>query len=256
MKKQWKGFVCGFMVAILIIGMGTTALAATVRQLNAEYSGIKIMLDGEEFIPRDVNGTVVEPFIVSGTTYLPVRAVASAFGLDVAWDGATQTVILTTPGKEPVATGYGRTNPAPVGTWQKVTVDNYSYSYTVTICVEDVLSGKEMERIMGSTVANDSPDEGCEIVAVKVKILLDDVSTDRSISFGKFDFDSFTSNNESLDSKYVYLNEGYSLNSTLYEGGEATGYITMQRKIGDAGAKIVYGQEYDGSGGIWFSIAG
>jgi len=100
MKKQWKGFVCGFMAAILVVVMGTTALAATVRQLNASYSGIKISLDGVEFVPKDANGTVVEPFIVDGTTYLPVRAVASAFGLDVAWDGATQTVILTTPKKE------------------------------------------------------------------------------------------------------------------------------------------------------------
>ncbi|MBQ9997667.1 MAG: hypothetical protein IJP19_01465, partial [Clostridia bacterium] len=31
----------------------------------------------------------------NGTTYLPVRAVASALGMDVDWDGNTSTVILS-----------------------------------------------------------------------------------------------------------------------------------------------------------------
>lgn len=34
----------------------------------------------------------------SGTNYLPVRALAESLGLNVAWDGANNTVVLTTPG--------------------------------------------------------------------------------------------------------------------------------------------------------------
>lgn len=101
MKKQWKGFVFGLLVATLVFGLGVPALAATMRQLNANYSGIKITLDGKEIVPKDANGVTVEPFAVDGTTYLPLRPMASALGLDVVWDGATQTVKLTTPGKVP-----------------------------------------------------------------------------------------------------------------------------------------------------------
>lgn len=97
MRKQWKGFVCGILVSVMVLGFGVPALATTVKQLNASYSGIKITLDGEFITPKNANGTIVEPFTVNGTTYLPVRAIANALGLEVEWDGETKTVILESP---------------------------------------------------------------------------------------------------------------------------------------------------------------
>ena len=47
-----------------------------------------------EYTPKDANGAVVEPFICNGTTYLPVRGVAGAFGKEVEWDPMTSTVYL------------------------------------------------------------------------------------------------------------------------------------------------------------------
>ena len=55
-------------------------------------------MDGKEIVPVDASGNVVEPFIIDGTTYLPVRAVSSALGLDVSWNDQTKTVELNTPG--------------------------------------------------------------------------------------------------------------------------------------------------------------
>lgn len=102
MKSQWKGFVSGVLVTLLLVGSIGTA-AATVGKKTAElsYNNIKVTLDGKSVNLVDANGNPVEPFIISGTTYLPIRAVAGAFGLDVGWDGATQTVILTRPGYTP-----------------------------------------------------------------------------------------------------------------------------------------------------------
>lgn len=102
MRKNWKGFITGFISACLIFGFIVPAFAASVRQLEATYSNIKITLDGTEITPKDALGNIVEPFSVSGTTYLPVRAVAEALGLTVDWDGATQTVRLTRDGSIPV----------------------------------------------------------------------------------------------------------------------------------------------------------
>ena len=98
MKGQWKSFVAGVLATLLLVGSIGTA-AATVGKKTAElsYNNIKVTLDGKAVNLVDANGNPVEPFTINGTTYLPVRAVAGAFGLEVEWDGPTQTVILTTP---------------------------------------------------------------------------------------------------------------------------------------------------------------
>lgn len=98
MKNQLKGFITGILVTLLLVGSVGTAMATVgTKAANLEYSNIKVTLDGTPVKLVDANGNPVEPFIISGTTYLPVRAVAGAFGLEVDWDGATQTVKLTTP---------------------------------------------------------------------------------------------------------------------------------------------------------------
>lgn len=99
LRNQRKGFVSGVLIATLIFTMLGTALAAYQKQATLDYVGIKITLDGTEIIPKDANGNVVEPFAIEGTTYLPVRGIANALGLGVSWDGATQTVVLSSPGK-------------------------------------------------------------------------------------------------------------------------------------------------------------
>ena len=78
----------------------TTTVFATVGKRTAElwYNNIKIVINGKEITPTDANGKVVEPFTIDGTTYLPVRGIASALGMNVGWDGATNTVTLDNPG--------------------------------------------------------------------------------------------------------------------------------------------------------------
>lgn len=98
MKRQWKGFISGILVCIMFLSLIVTAYAAYQKSATLNYADIKITLDGQAIIPADANGNPVEPFIIEGTTYLPVRAVANALGLEVAWDQATKTVKLTHPG--------------------------------------------------------------------------------------------------------------------------------------------------------------
>ncbi|MGI6029769.1 MAG: stalk domain-containing protein [Candidatus Heteroscillospira sp.] len=99
MKKQFKGFIQGVIVATLILCFALPTLAAWQKQATLHYNDIKITVDGEPVEPRDANGNAVEPFIIDGTTYLPVRGIAEALGLNVTWDGATNTAVLT--GDEP-----------------------------------------------------------------------------------------------------------------------------------------------------------
>lgn len=53
-------------------------------QINA-YTGVNIYIDGKLYIPTDVNGNMVEPFVYNGTTYLPARAISNVFNTDIEW---------------------------------------------------------------------------------------------------------------------------------------------------------------------------
>lgn len=91
-KERVKGLVTGALIGA--IAAGTVGVFAYTDYIEAVYNDIKIVVDGQQITPTDGNGKVVEPFISYGTTYLPVRAVANAFGKEVDWDAETNTVTL------------------------------------------------------------------------------------------------------------------------------------------------------------------
>lgn len=97
MKKGNVGsFISGMLVMLLVVCLTGTALATTGKVTKElEYRDISVTLDGEKLELRDAQGRLVEPFMFEGTNYLPVRALAESLGLNVAWDGATNTVVLT-----------------------------------------------------------------------------------------------------------------------------------------------------------------
>ena len=95
MKKN--KLIVGTLIAAMIIGSAAYASIGS-RTATLVYDNIKILLDSKEIIPTDANGNTVEPFIIDGTTYLPVRGISNSLGLNVEWNSATKTVVLTTPG--------------------------------------------------------------------------------------------------------------------------------------------------------------
>ena len=97
MKKAefWKGFGAGFAALLLIMCLCATAFAASRRTIDVE-DGVGLSINGAVFIPRDVTGRQVPVFLYSGTTYVPVRAISEALGLDVRFDSANRMVQLTT----------------------------------------------------------------------------------------------------------------------------------------------------------------
>lgn len=94
-SERAKGFISGVITASLVISLiGAAGAAVGQKMLKADYTNIKISVDGTVILPTDASGAYVEPFAVNGTTYLPVRAVANAVGYDVDWDQSTKTVLL------------------------------------------------------------------------------------------------------------------------------------------------------------------
>jgi|GEM_PF-4429027 len=93
-KWRWVAFIAAVIVAI-----------SSVAYANDFYNGyrvVRLMLDG-----KDVRSDV-PPIIMDGRTLLPVRALTEAMGHDVAWDGETWTVSLSTqPRLDSVQTASG-----------------------------------------------------------------------------------------------------------------------------------------------------
>lgn len=98
MKKTgfWRGFGLGMILTIALAGLSVSALAAAGSRTIQVEDGIRLSLNGATFIPRDVNGNEVSVFLYDGTTYVPVRAVSEAMGLDVSFDSSSRTVVLVT----------------------------------------------------------------------------------------------------------------------------------------------------------------
>ena len=69
--------------------------AYTVGQ-ETVTEGISLNVDGKQVIPTNSKGKAVNPFLMSGILYLPVRAVAEALGCEVGWDAAANAVRITT----------------------------------------------------------------------------------------------------------------------------------------------------------------
>ena len=102
--KDWKGFLSGVVTAVLLFTLAGNASAAVSRVTQElEYRNIRVSLDGDVLDLRNAIGEQVEPFMFGGTNYLPVRALAEALGLHVAWDGSQAMVVLTTPSAIPAS---------------------------------------------------------------------------------------------------------------------------------------------------------
>lgn len=83
-------------LALLVGAMTVPTLASSGRRTaTLEYQDLKVTLNGKRLELRGGDGNPVEPFIINGTTYLPVAAISRALGMEVTWDNDTKTVVIT-----------------------------------------------------------------------------------------------------------------------------------------------------------------
>lgn len=123
LRKNVQRVLAAALMAVLLVGVAAGASTVTKKMIEANYMGIKIVVDGVEVTPKDANGKVVEPFTSEGTTYLPVRAIGEALGKEVTWEGSTKTVYI---GKVPGTADNWMTKLPPYQTSGSVKVYNGS----------------------------------------------------------------------------------------------------------------------------------
>lgn len=100
MKHNIKSFLAGALSTLLITSLTFTALAAT-GTISLQVTPVKIMVNNQEFKPKDAQGNEVLLFTSNGTTYCPLRPLAEAYGLQVGWDQQKQ---MATVGKSDITT--------------------------------------------------------------------------------------------------------------------------------------------------------
>lgn len=85
---------------LLCLAVGAAA-AGGLQEIKAYLDqDITVRYDGQAQAFTDASGKTVYPISYNGTTYLPVRAVAGLFGVDVDWDQTTRTVLLGRTGAQ------------------------------------------------------------------------------------------------------------------------------------------------------------
>lgn len=98
-RLEWKGVLTGAVVMLLLTGVVYAASGTVPAQLL--YENIRIFLDGDELVPKDANGVTVEPFIIDGTTYVPIRAISEAYDKEVSWDEEKKEIHINSAGYQP-----------------------------------------------------------------------------------------------------------------------------------------------------------
>lgn len=239
-----KSFLKGFVLGSLFF---STISFATVTY-EAITASFPILINGEVW--ESDKPTVV----IDGSTYLPLKAIGDVLDVKVKWNSDLRQVEIGEDESISNAETYSRKNPAPLGIEQKIKVSDYGDEYTANISIKEVIRGqKAWNKIEDANSFNSEPKDGYEYILVKVAVDMLEVKDDKAISMGQYQFKCYSSDNVEYDSVSVVEPEPQ-FGTKLYEGGSTSGYITFSVKETDETPKMVFGQNYDGTGGIWFSL--
>ncbi|WP_094549576.1 copper amine oxidase N-terminal domain-containing protein [Petroclostridium xylanilyticum] len=86
-KKKLLAVITAFIITLSLISV--VHAAGNIKKLDAWYADIKIISNNQQ-INMDV-----QPFVVNGTTYVPLRTLANIFNKDVHWDSNSYTITIT-----------------------------------------------------------------------------------------------------------------------------------------------------------------
>src|SRR6056297_3837803 len=82
-----------------VVGFGNEAIEKIEAYL---VSDLKFEVDGEEWSPKDVDGSPLIPLNFKGRTYVPVRSLLEDKGVTVGYEANTRTVLLDYSTMKPI----------------------------------------------------------------------------------------------------------------------------------------------------------
>lgn len=93
-KFSPTSFTAGLLVSLILSGSTISALAAD-GVLTLTATPVNVMVNGKVFSPTNSLGKPVLVFSHNGTTYAPVKALATAYGLNVGYNAQTHLVTVS-----------------------------------------------------------------------------------------------------------------------------------------------------------------
>ena len=93
-----RNFILGMITMALIFTliMSVSAQART-RNVTITYDNIRITIDGRETPLTDLQGRVIEPFLMDGTMFVPISPLVRQFGKTSTYDSSTRTLVIRSP---------------------------------------------------------------------------------------------------------------------------------------------------------------
>ena len=96
LKSKKKVLALTISALILLLSFGTTSYAQTIQSaLKAQFVSFKILWNGSQVTPKDSQGNTVQPLLVNGTTYLPIRAFGDLFDKNVDFNNSLKQISIT-----------------------------------------------------------------------------------------------------------------------------------------------------------------
>ena len=92
-----KNFILGMVTMALVFAL-VMSVSAQVRTRNVTitYDNIRITIDGRETPLTDLQGRVIEPFLMDGTMFVPISPLVRQFGKTSTYDASTRTLAIRT----------------------------------------------------------------------------------------------------------------------------------------------------------------
>ncbi len=182
MKSKVLSFLSGVFCTLVIVGLPVSALA-TSGVLTIECHPINVLVNGEVFHPKDVNGNDAFVFTCNGTTYAPLRALAETYGLEVGYDGSKNLATVSSPKENKPTAEHG--DFASVWTVKEKPVTNYGTEKIFTATYNGSLGTNKFKQWWNSL----SPDEitkGAEQLAAEAQSMNPGYTVTMYFSYGQY----------------------------------------------------------------------
>jgi len=102
MKQRMQGMVIGVLVTVLFLGT-ITVWATNTRAIEATFGNYRTTLFGREFVARNAEGVILQPFSYNGSVYIPIESVLHAMDANAQWNEITGTLNFGTMIQPPVS---------------------------------------------------------------------------------------------------------------------------------------------------------
>lgn len=104
MNKKW--LITAVVAGMTVTGSAGVYAGSKLQQIKAYLNhGLGIVVDGSPYWLKDANGKTLTPITYEGTTYLPIRSVADALDVPVAYDAANAKVRIGSGAESGAAAG-------------------------------------------------------------------------------------------------------------------------------------------------------